>query len=48
MVKVSKEIGYENLLPLISNMKPQIIKNIEDRIEEEGGVIEKLEMSRGR
>jgi hypothetical protein len=39
MVKVSKEIGYENLHPLISNMKPQVIKNIEDKIEEEGGVI---------
>lgn len=42
MAALSKEMGYENLYRDIENLKPQVIRMIEDRIEAEGGVIKKI------
>lgn len=42
MVELSKEMGYQNLYQDLQNLKPQVIKMIQERIEAEGGVIKKI------
>jgi hypothetical protein len=40
---LSKEMGYENLYQDLEGLKPQVIRMIEERIEADGGVIQKIE-----
>lgn len=39
-------MGYENLYPDLENLKPQVIRMIEERIEAEGGVIKKIQLNK--
>lgn len=36
MASISQEIGYENLYPDLENLKPQVLKLIEEKVESTG------------
>ena len=44
MAELSREMGYENLYDDLRGLKPQVIEMIEERIEADGGVIQKMEI----
>lgn len=40
LCSISQEIGYNSLQPYLKNLRPPIIKSIEDKLEESGQVAE--------